>query len=90
MPVCAALNGIVAAAGCQLLASVDYLIATRRSEFALPAIQHGLFPTTPAVPLSRVINCDKRLMEVLLLGGTLSASEAYQLGLVNKLTENMT
>lgn len=85
VPVLAALDGTVAAAGCQLLASVDYVLATRTSKFALPAIKYGLFPATPAVPLSRAINSDKRLMETLLLGDSISAEEAHQLGLVNRL-----
>jgi enoyl-CoA hydratase/carnithine racemase len=68
VPVVGILNGIAAAAGCQLLASTDIIIATNISKFTLPAIKNGLFPTTPAVPLSRAINWDKKLMEVLMLG----------------------
>jgi len=82
-PVIAQVHGIATAAGCQLVAACDLAIAETGARFATPGVKIGLFCTTPAVPLVRVIG-RRRAMEMLLTGRFISADEAERFGLVNQ------
>jgi enoyl-CoA hydratase/carnithine racemase len=82
-PVIAQVHGIATAAGCQLVAACDLAIAETGAQFATPGAKIGLFCTTPAVPLVRVIG-RRRAMEMLLTGRFISAEEAERFGLLNK------
>jgi enoyl-CoA hydratase/carnithine racemase len=82
-PVIAQVHGIATAAGCQLVAACDLAIAETGAQFATPGAKIGLFCTTPAVPLVRVIG-RRRAMEMLLTGRFISAEEAERFGLVNQ------
>ena len=82
-PVIAAVNGIATAAGCQLVAACDLAVASDDARFATPGINIGLFCSTPMVALSRNLS-RKAAMEMLLLGDMVSATEAKELGLVNR------
>ena len=66
-PVVAAVDGIATAAGCQVVAACDLVVATDRSRFATPGVRIGLFCSVPMVPLSRAIG-RKRALEMLLTG----------------------
>jgi enoyl-CoA hydratase/carnithine racemase len=82
-PVIAAVDGIAAAAGCQLVAAADLAICTDESRFATSGIKYGLFCSTPMVALSRNV-ASKPAMEMLLTGDFIDAAEAHRLGLVNQ------
>jgi enoyl-CoA hydratase/carnithine racemase len=82
-PVIAQVHGIATAAGCQLVAACDLAIAETGAQFATPGSKIGLFCTTPAVPLVRVIG-RRRALEMLLTGRFISAEEAERFGLLNK------
>jgi enoyl-CoA hydratase/carnithine racemase len=82
-PVIAAVEGTATAAGCQLVATCDLAVASETARFATPGVNIGLFCSTPMVALSRNVT-RKRAMEMLLLGETLSAREAAEYGLVNR------
>jgi len=82
-PVIAAVNGIAAAAGCQLVASCDLAVASQDARFATPGVNIGLFCSTPMVALSRNVS-RKAAMEMLLLGEMVSSEDAKSLGLVNR------
>lgn len=83
-PVIAAVHGIATAAGCQLVAQCDLAIATDDSRFAVSGINLGLFCSTPAVALSRNVG-RKRAAEMLFTGDFISAQQALEWGLVNRL-----
>ena len=83
-PVIAGVHGIATAAGCQLVAACDLAIATEEARFATPGVKIGFFCTTPMVPLSRVVG-RKKALEMLFTGDFISAQEAMQFGLVNKI-----
>jgi enoyl-CoA hydratase/carnithine racemase len=85
-PVIAAVEGIATAAGCQLVASCDLAVAGASARFATPGINIGLFCSTPMVALARNVS-RKRAMEMLLLGEAISAAEAADYGLVNRVTK---
>lgn len=71
------------AAGCQLVAASDLAVASEQARFATPGINSGLFCSTPGVFLSRNIG-RKKAAELLFTGSFMSADEALQYGLVNK------
>jgi len=82
-PVIARVHGVATAAGCQLVASCDLVVAAETARFATPGVRIGLFCSTPMVPLSRAIG-RKRAMEMLLTGDFISAATASDWGLVNR------
>ena len=82
-PVIAAVNGIATAAGCQLVAQCDLAVAVESARFATSGIRYGLFCSTPAVPLSRVVPA-KVALEMLMTGDFIDAAAARQWGLVNR------
>lgn len=81
-PVIARVHGVATAAGCQLVASCDLVIAAEEARFATPGAKIGLFCSTPMVPISRAVG-RKRAMEMLLTGEFISAETARDWGLVN-------
>jgi enoyl-CoA hydratase/carnithine racemase len=82
-PVIAQVHGVATAAGCQMVAACDLAIAESGARFATPGVKIGLFCTTPMIPLVRVIG-RRRAMDMLLSGRFVSAEEAFQFGLVNR------
>jgi enoyl-CoA hydratase/carnithine racemase len=82
-PVIAKVHGFATAAGCQLAATCDLVVASEEARFATPGVRIGLFCSTPMVALSRAIG-QKKAMEMLLTGDFISAEEALAHGLVNK------
>jgi len=82
-PVIARVHGIAAAAGCQLVAACDLAVAADDARFATSGVKLGLFCSTPTVELSRDIG-RKKALEMLLTGDFISAAEARDLGLVNR------
>jgi enoyl-CoA hydratase/carnithine racemase len=82
-PVIAKVHGVATAAGCQLAATCDLIVAAEEARFATPGVRIGLFCSTPMVALSRAIG-QKKAMEMLLTGDFISAEEALVVGLVNR------
>lgn len=82
-PVIAQVHGIATAAGCQLAATCDLVVAAEDARFATPGVKIGLFCSTPMVALSRAVPA-KKAMEMLLTGEPISAAEARDFGLVNR------
>jgi len=83
-PVIARVHGLATAAGCQLAASCDLVVAAETASFATPGVKIGLFCTTPGVALSRAVGT-KKALEMLLTGRAIGAREAEQAGLVNRI-----
>jgi len=82
-PVIAQVHGLATAAGCQLVASCDLVVASEQAAFATPGVKIGLFCTTPGVALSRAVGA-KKALEMLFTGTPISAQEAERAGLVNR------
>jgi len=82
-PVIARVHAIATAAGCQLAATCDLVVAGERARFATPGVRIGLFCSTPMVALTRAIG-RKRAMEMLLSGEPIDAHTAAEWGLVNR------
>jgi enoyl-CoA hydratase/carnithine racemase len=86
VPVIARVQGIATAAGCQLVAMCDLAVASRDAKFAVSGVNLGLFCSTPSVALSRNLS-RKAAFEMLVTGGFISADEACDKGLVNRVAE---
>ena len=81
-PVIAEVHAIATAAGCQLAATCDLVMASENAKFATPGVKIGLFCSTPMVALSRSIG-RQRALEMLLTGKAIDAKTAMEWGLVN-------
>ena len=86
VPVIARVQGIATAAGCQLVAQCDLAVASADAKFAVSGVNLGLFCSTPSVALSRNLS-RKAAFEMLVTGDFLSAQEALNQGLINKIAE---
>jgi enoyl-CoA hydratase/carnithine racemase len=82
-PVIAAVDGIASAAGCQLVASCDLVVASENAAFSTPGVDIGLFCSAPMVALSRKV-ASNHAMEMLLTGEQVPAVRAREIGLVNR------
>ncbi|KAL6439798.1 hypothetical protein ACFW04_004080 [Cataglyphis niger] len=87
VPVIAAVDGLAAAAGCQLVAACDIAVCTERSSFSTPGANLGIFCSTPGIPLVRNVP-RKNAMYMLFTGLPISGREAYECGLVSKVVPN--
>src|ERR1700688_40125 len=82
-PVIARVHAIATAAGCQLAATCDLVVAGESASFATPGVRIGLFCSTPMVALTRAVG-RKHAMEMLLTGRPINAHLASEWGLVNR------
>ncbi|SDI97114.1 enoyl-CoA hydratase [Variovorax sp. OV700] len=83
VPVIARVHGIATAAGCQLVAVCDLAVASSEARFAVSGVNVGLFCSTPSVTLSRNLG-RKQAFEMLVTGEFISAEEAREKGLINR------
>ena len=83
VPVIATVQGIATAAGCQVVAMCDLAVASSDARFAVSGVNLGLFCSTPSVALSRNLN-RKAAFEMLVTGDFISAEQALEKGLVNR------
>jgi enoyl-CoA hydratase/carnithine racemase len=82
-PVIAKVQGAAAAAGCQLVAQCDLAVAAEGAKFVTSGVNWGFFCSTPGVAVGRNLQ-RKHAMEMLLTGEPISAQQALEWGLVNK------
>jgi len=82
-PVIAEVHGIATAAGCQLAASCDMVVAAEDARFGVNGVNIGLFCSTPMVALTRTVP-PAVAFEMLTTGDFLAAPRARDVGLVNR------
>jgi len=88
-PTIAAINGAAIAGGCGLASVCDIIVADRQyAKFGYSEVKIGFIPAIVSIFLIRKIG-EGRAKHLLLTGETIDAERAYQLGLVNFLTENV-
>ncbi|XP_025829872.1 enoyl-CoA hydratase domain-containing protein 3, mitochondrial isoform X2 [Agrilus planipennis] len=83
VPIIAKVDGLAAAAGCQLIAQCDITICSEESQFSTPGANFGIFCSTPGIALAR---CVPKMvaLHMLLTGNPISSKEAKESGLVSK------
>jgi len=77
-------DGVAAAAGCQLVAMCDIVLASSRSLFSTPGVSLGLFCSTPGVAVARAVPA-KTASLMLYTGQPITADTALTAGLVSKI-----
>ncbi len=83
-PVIAAVNGYALGGGLELAIACDFIIASTNAKLGQPEINLGIMPGWGATQrLVRLIGL-RKAKELILLGEMISAEEALQIGLVNK------
>lgn len=82
-PVIAQVHAIATAAGCQLVASCDLVVAASGVRFGVNGVNIGLFCSTPMVALSRKVP-PAVAFEMLTTGEFILAERAHEVGLVNR------
>jgi cyclohexa-1,5-dienecarbonyl-CoA hydratase len=75
--------------GCELAIFCDLVISGENAKYGQPEIQVGVFPPIAAQIMPRIIG-RKAAMDLILSGRIISATEALQMGLVNKVASDET
>jgi enoyl-CoA hydratase len=84
VPVIAAVNGVAAGGGCELVLACHLRLASVNAQFSLPETKLGVLPGYGGTQrLAREIG-PARALEAMLTGRVINATEALQFGLVNQ------
>ncbi|NOY76399.1 MAG: 2-(1,2-epoxy-1,2-dihydrophenyl)acetyl-CoA isomerase [Calditrichaeota bacterium] len=88
LPVLAAIDGIAAGIGLNLALMCDLRVASERAQFSEIFIHVGLIPDGGGTyTLPRIVGLG-RAMELAMLGETLNAARALEMGLINRIYPN--
>lgn len=88
VPIIAAINGAAYAGGFEMTLGCDFVYAAKRARFALTEVTLGIMPGACGTQnLPRAVGL-RRAKEIILTGTPISAEEAYEYGIVNKLCED--
>ncbi|XP_059622257.1 enoyl-CoA hydratase domain-containing protein 3, mitochondrial isoform X2 [Phlebotomus argentipes] len=82
VPIVGKVDGLAAAAGCQLIANCDMVVCSSRSSFSTPGAAFGVFCSSPGVAVARKVSRMKAA-QMLFTGLPVSAQEALSCGLVS-------
>jgi enoyl-CoA hydratase len=83
-PVIAAINGFALGGGCETAMACTMRIAVEQARFGQPEVKLGLLPGGGGTQrLPRLVG-KGRALQLILTGETISAQEAYRIGLVNE------
>lgn len=83
VPTLAAVHGSCLGGGCELAVFCDLVLAAEDAKFGQPEIQVGVFPPVAAQIMPRIMG-RKAAMELIVSGRIITAEEALNLGLINR------
>lgn len=86
-PVIAAVDGFALAGGMELALACDLIVANREAKFGIPEAKRGLVAGGGGVVQLPRLLPRPLAMELALTGDPITAARAYDLGLVNRVTE---
>jgi cyclohexa-1,5-dienecarbonyl-CoA hydratase len=79
----ASIRGVCLGGGCEIASSCDLILATEDSSFATPEIHVGCYPPVALARFSSLMGYH-RAAEMILTGRRFSASEALNMGFINR------
>ena len=88
VPLIARVNGACMAGGMGLMAMCDMVVAAPHAIFGLPEVKVGLFPAQVLSVLQGLIG-PRALSELCITGEPISAQEALQMGLINRVSDDL-
>lgn len=82
-PTVAVVNGVAFGGGCELAVACDMIVASETAQFGQPEIAVGAIAPVAVALLPKLIG-RKKAFELVLTGAVISAAEAKQVGLINR------
>jgi enoyl-CoA hydratase len=86
-PLIAAVEGYALAGGLELMIACDLVVAHAGAKFGIPEVKRGLVAAAGGVMMLPDQIPERIAMELALTGDFIGAERAYQLGLINEVTE---
>ncbi|MEO1490197.1 MAG: crotonase/enoyl-CoA hydratase family protein [Pseudomonadota bacterium] len=86
-PLIAAVEGYALAGGLELMISCDLVVASAGAKFGIPEVKRGLVAAAGGVMLLPDQIPERIAMELALTGDFIDAPRAYELGLINQVTD---
>ncbi|QDM41324.1 crotonase/enoyl-CoA hydratase family protein [Altererythrobacter sp. TH136] len=86
-PLIAAVEGYALAGGMELMISCDLIVANSKSKFGIPEAKRGLAAAAGGLVKLPTMIPPKIAMELALTGDFIDAQRAYDLGLINRVTD---
>lgn len=83
LPIVAAVRGRALAGGCGLASAADIVLAAASARFGYPEVKIGFVPAMVVAILRRNVS-EKHAFELITRGGEISANEAEEIALVNR------
>jgi enoyl-CoA hydratase len=84
VPVIGAINGVAYGGGCEMTLCCDFAYASETARFALTEVTLGIMPGAAGTQnLPRAVG-ERRAKEIILTGKPISAREAYEWGMLNR------
>jgi enoyl-CoA hydratase len=86
-PIVAAVNGFALGGGCELALACHFIIASSNAKFGQPEVNLGLIPGYGGTQRLVQLIGKNRAMQLIMTGEMVSANDAQQYGIVNKVVE---
>lgn len=86
-PLIAAVEGYALAGGLELMIACDLVVANSGAKFGIPEVKRGLVAAAGGVMMLPDQIPERIAMELALTGDFIDAARAYELGLINRVTE---
>lgn len=86
-PLIAAVEGYALAGGLELMIACDLVVANAGAKFGIPEVKRGLVAAAGGVMMLPDQIPERIAMELALTGDFIDAARAYELGLINRITD---
>ncbi|MBX7495285.1 crotonase/enoyl-CoA hydratase family protein [Qipengyuania sp. 6B39] len=86
-PLIAAVDGYALAGGLELMIACDLVVANSGAKFGIPEVKRGLVAAAGGVMMLPDQIPERIAMELALTGDFIDAARAYELGLINRVTD---